>query len=113
MDFRDRPHGAPRVSGAGPLVDAQRRLQSLDQVNVGPFQLVQELPGVDRQALDVLPLAFGVQRVECQTALARTAGPRDHDQPVARNVQVHVLQVMHSGAANTDHFGNRIRSGVC
>ena len=76
-----------------------------DQVDVGPFHLMQELPGVDRQAFDVLPLPFGKQRVEGQRAFARPAGPGDDDQPVAGDVEVDVLQVMHPGAANADGLG--------
>ena len=62
---------------AGPLVDRDRRLQALDQVDVGPLQLVEELPGVDREAFDILPLPLGIERVEGQRALARAAGAGD------------------------------------
>ena len=59
VDLGDRGHRAARVLAAGPLVDRDRRLQALDQVDVGPLHLVQELPGVNRQAFDILPLPFG------------------------------------------------------
>jgi len=61
VDFGDRGHGATRILAAGALIDRDRRLQTLDQIDVGPFHLVQKLPRVDRQALDVLPLPFGKQ----------------------------------------------------
>ena len=76
VDLGDRGHRAPRIVAAGPLVDRNRRLQALDQVDVGPFELVQELPGVDREALDILPLALGIERVEGQRAFARAARAR-------------------------------------
>ncbi len=104
VNLRDRGHRAPRVLAARPLIDRDRRLQPVDQVDVGPFHLVQELPGVDRQAFDVLPLPLGKQGVEGQRAFARPAGPGDDDHPVAGEVEVDVLEVMNAGPANADHL---------
>ena len=63
------------ILAAGPLVDRDGRLQALDQINVGPFQLMQKLPGVDRQAFDILPLPLGEERVESQRAFPEPLGP--------------------------------------
>ena len=104
VDLGHRGHGAARILAAGPLIDRNRRLQALDQIDVGPLQLMQELPGVDRQAFDILPLPFGIQRVEGQRAFARTAGAGDHHQPVAGNIEIDILQIMDPGAANADRF---------
>ena len=41
----------------------------VDQIDVGPLHLVEELASVDRKAFDVLPLPFGVDRVEGQGTL--------------------------------------------
>ena len=92
---------------AGPLVDRDRRLQALDQIDVGPFELMEELPGVGREAFDVLPLPFGVERVEGQRALARPAGTGDHDEPVAGDVEIEVLQVVHPRPADADALVRR------
>ena len=81
------------------------RLQSVDQVDVRPLPLVEELPRVDRQRLDILPLPLGKERVQGQTALARTAGPGDHDQAVAGDVEVDILQVVHARPADADRLG--------
>ena len=104
VDLRHGRHGAAGIGVTGPLVDADRRLQALDQVDIRTFHLVQELPRVDRQAFQVLPLAFGVQRVERQAALARTAGTGNHHQLIPRDIDVHVLQVVHARAADPDRF---------
>ena len=90
------------IVAAGPLVDRDRRLQALDQIDVGPFQLMEELPGVDREAFDVLPLPFGVERVEGQRALARAAGAGDDDEPVAGDIEVEILQIVHPRPADAD-----------
>ena len=49
---------------------------------------MQELPGVDREAFDVLPLPLGKQRVESQRTFARSARAGDDDKLVARNVEI-------------------------
>ena len=105
VDFGDRGHGAAGIVAAGPLVDRDRRLKALDQIDVGPFQLMQELPGVGREAFDVLPLPLGIERVEGQRALARPAGPGDHHEAVAGDVEVEVLQVVHPRPADADALG--------
>ena len=109
VDFGDRGHRAPRIVPAGALIDGDRRLQALDEIDVGPLELMEELPGVDRQAFDVLPLPFGIERVEGQGTLARPAGTGDHHQPVAGEVEVDVLQVVHAGAANADALVEPLR----
>ena len=91
----------------GPLIDRDRRLKAVDQIDVGPFQLVEELPGVDRQAFDVLPLAFGVERVEGQRTLARAAGAGDDHEAVAGDVEIDVAEVVRSRAADADALDGR------
>ena len=53
-------------------------------------------------ALDVPPLPLGVNGVEGQRRLARSAQPRDHDEPVARNRHVDVLEIVLSRLFNND-----------
>ena len=65
---------------------------------------VEELPRVGREALDVAPLAFGVEDVEGEARLARAADPGDHRQRVERNVDVDVLQVVLFRADDVDRF---------
>ena len=102
VDFGDRGHGAARIVAARPLVDRDRRLKALDQIDVGPFELMQELPGVGREAFDVLPLALGIEGVEGQRAFARAARAGDDHEPVARQIEVDVPQVVHPRPADTD-----------
>ena len=102
VDLGDRGHRAAGIVAAGPLIDGDRRLQALDQIDVGPFELMEELPGVGREAFDILPLSFGIQGVEGQRALARTAGARDHDQAIAGQGQIEVLQVVRAGPVDAD-----------
>ena len=60
VDFGDGGHRAAGVLTARALIDGNRRLEALDQVHVGPFELVEELSGVGREAFDILPLSLGI-----------------------------------------------------
>jgi hypothetical protein len=73
-----------------------------DDVDVGLVHQLQELARVRRQALDVAALALGVQRVERQARLARSRQARDDDEPVPRDVEVDVLEVVRARAAHPD-----------
>jgi hypothetical protein len=72
---------------------------------------LQELARVRRQRLDVAALPFGVERVEGERALARAGQPGDDDQPMARQVEIDVLEVVRARTADADVFHDvRIRA---
>ena len=73
-------------------------------VDVRLLHHVEELPGVGRQALDVAPLALGIDGVEGEAGLARAGEPGDHHEPVARDVDVDRLQVVLARAADLDEL---------
>ena len=77
-------------------------LRPADMVDVGLGHLPQELPGKARQAFDVAPLAFGIQRVEGQRAFARPADAGQANQLVAGQDQIDVPQVVFAGAFDDD-----------
>ncbi len=106
VDLRDRPDRGARVAVGGLLVDRHRGRQALDEVDVRLVHLTQELPGVRRQRLDVAPLPLGEDGVEGQRGLpgARQAG--EHDQRIARQVQVHVPEVVFPGASDEQSFSH-------
>jgi hypothetical protein len=70
--------------------------------------ILQELPRVRRQRLDVAPLAFGVERVEREGGFAGAGKARDHHESVARNVDADILEVMRSRAADANRFHRAI-----
>jgi hypothetical protein len=84
------------------LLDRDRRRQPLDQIDVGLFHQLQELARVGRERLDVAALAFRVERVEGERRFSRARQPGDHDQPVARQIDVQVLQVVRARAADAN-----------
>jgi hypothetical protein len=102
VDLGDGAHRGARVVAGGLLLDGDGRRQALDQVHVGLFHQLQELPRVGRQALHIAALALGVERVEGQRALAGAGQAGDHGELVARDVEGDVLQVVGAGTADSD-----------
>ena len=109
VDLGDRADRRARVASRRLLVDRDRRRQPFDDVDIGLVHLSEELPGVRRQRLDVAPLALGVDRVEGERRLARPGQAGEHDQLVARQLDVDVPEVVLAGTAHDDLRGVRRR----
>ena len=92
----------------------ERGLCALDVIEVRLFHHAQELPGIGRQRLDITALALGVDGIEGQRALARAGQAGDDNQLVTGQIEVDVLQVVGTGAADADkvHHRGRIRPGI-
>ena len=99
VDLRDRADRRARIRSGGLLLDGDGRREPVDQVDIRLLHLLEELAGVRGQRLDVAPLAFGVDRVEGERRLARAGQPGNHDQLVARQIDVDVLEVVDARAA--------------
>src|SRR5208337_5485168 len=53
VDFCDRAHRRARAAAGGSLLDGDGGTQALHRVNIRPLYLVEELPRVSRQGLNV------------------------------------------------------------
>jgi hypothetical protein len=102
VDLGDGADRRARIARRGLLLDRDGRRQPLDRLDVGLLHLVEELASVGRERLDVAALALGVERVEGERGLAAAGQAGDHDEPVARDVHVHVAQVVDTRAADRD-----------
>ena len=102
VDFSDGADRRARVVRRGLLLDRDRRGQPFDQIDIGLFHQLKELPRICGKRLDVAPLAFGVERIERERALARSRQPGDHDQPLPRQVEIQILEIVRACAADTD-----------
>ena len=80
VDLGRRADGRSRVADAVLLADGYRRTDPFDGVDVRLLHPFEELAGVGRQRLDVPALPFGIDRVEGQRRLARSADARHHDE---------------------------------
>ena len=101
----DLGRGGDRRAGAvpaGALLDRDRRRQTVDRLDVGLLHLVEELARVRAQALHVLALALGKDRVEREAALAAAGDAGDDHEPVAGDVDRERAEVVLPGAADAD-----------
>ena len=110
VDLGDGADRRPRVARRALLVDRDRRRQAVDLVDVRLLHLAEELAGVRAQALDVPALALGVDRVEGEARLAAARQAGDDDEPVARERDVHVLEVVFARAAHDESILGHVTS---
>ncbi len=111
VDLGDRADGRTRVVRGRLLLDRDGRGQAFDVVQVRLFHHAQELARIGRQRLDIAALAFCIDGVERQRGLARAGQAGDHDQLVAGQVEVEVLQVVRPRAADADEIHRHGGSG--
>ena len=102
VDLGDCPDGGPGVPRRPLLIDGDGRRQPVDLVDVGLLHLAQELARVGAQALDVPPLALGVDGVEREAALAAAGQPGDDDEAITGERDVDVLEVVLARSAHDD-----------
>src|SRR5256712_5962873 len=100
VDLGDGADGGARVLAGRLLLDRDRGRQPLDRVDLGLLHLLEELPRVGGERLDVAALALGVDGVEGERGLARAREPRQDDELVPGELHVDVLEVV---LASTTH----------
>src|SRR6266568_493772 len=96
--------GAFAATARRALFNAHRGRQPLDQIDVGPRELIDELPRVSVHRIEETPLAFGEEQIEGERALARTAHAGDDDELVAGNGERKILQIMLARSVDGDDF---------
>ena len=102
VDLGHGPDSRARIARGALLVDRDRRRQPVDLVDVRLLHLAEELAGVGAQALDIAALALGVDRVEGQAGLAAPRQAGDDHEPVARERDVDVLEVVFARTAHDE-----------
>ena len=112
----DLGHGSDSRAGRAHrvlAVDGDGRGDVLDALHLGPVHAVHELPGIGGEGLHVAPLALGVEGVEGEGRLARTAHAGDHRDLVQRDFKVQVLEVVLARADDADEAVFGRRGSVC
>jgi hypothetical protein len=105
IDLGDGAHRGARVLRGRLLVDGDGRREALDAVEVGLVHLPQELARIAGEALNVAALPLRVDGVEGEARLARAREAGYDAEPVARDVYVHVAQVVLARAAYLNAIG--------
>ena len=98
-------HGADRgsgIMGCRFLLNTDRGRQTFDEIDIRFFHQREELPRVGRQRLYIAALAFGINGVKGQGGFPRSRQARNHDQFIARQVDVDTLQIVGSGPTDLD-----------
>ncbi|MEZ6021992.1 MAG: hypothetical protein R3C16_00895 [Hyphomonadaceae bacterium] len=72
------------------------------RIHVRLLHQFQELAGIGRQRLHITALSLGVDRIEREGGLAAAAQAGDHHQLIARNIDVHALEIVLARAADAD-----------
>ena len=103
VDLGDGADGRARIARGGLLLDGNGRRQAVDLVDVRLLHHLQELPRIGRQAFDIAALALGIDGVEGERGFARAGQAGEHHQPVARNVEIDIFEVVLARAADGDH----------
>ena len=111
VDLGDGADGRAWIARSGLLLDGDRRGQSVDLIDVRLLHHLQELAGIGRQALDIAPLAFGIDGVEGERRLAGARKAREHHQLVAGDIEVDVLEIVLACAANRNPASFEIAAG--
>ena len=78
---------------------------AFDAVDIGPLHLIQELPRVGRQRLDIPPLPLGINRIEGERRLPRPAQSGNHRQRITGYLNINVFKVMLARPAHR-YLGN-------
>src|ERR1041385_4499721 len=100
--LRDRRDRAFAAATARPLLDADRRRNTRNEIYVWPRKLLDELPRINIHRIQESALPFGKQKIKRQRALPRTADPGHNNEATARNVQRKILYIMLPRAVNGD-----------
>ena len=96
------PDRGAGVVGGGLLLDGDRRRQPFDGIDIRFLHHRQELPRIGRQGLDIAALALGIDGIEGERGLPRAGQPGDDDEPVPRQVEVDVLEIVGPGTPDAD-----------
>ncbi len=102
IDFRNRPNGGPGVVACGFLLNGNGWGKTFNKIHVRLFHALQKLARISGEGFHITSLAFGIQGIEGQRGFSGSRQAGDHDQPVSGNIHINILQVVLSGAANSD-----------
>ncbi len=105
VDLGDGADGRARVLRGGLLFDGNSRRQAVDLVDVRLLHHLEELPRIGGEQLDIAPLPLGIDGVEGERGFAGARQAGEHDQLVARNGDVDILEVMLARATDRNHAG--------
>ena len=94
VELSDGAHGGAGVFRNRLLLNGHHGTEPSDRIDIGPFQPAEELARVGTQRFQKPPLTLRVKRVECEAGFATATDPCEHHEFVARQHDVHGLEVV-------------------
>ncbi len=94
------------------LLECDRGRQAFDGIDFRHADLFDEPPRVGRDGFEIASLGFGVQRAERERRFAGARHAGEHDERVARNIDVDVFQIVLARATDADEAGHRVGRAV-
>ena len=82
-------------------------------LHIGLLHHLEELPRIGAKALDITALPLGIDRIEGKARFARARQARNHDQGIARQINIDAFKIVLSRTANRDfseHSGGGLLS---
>jgi hypothetical protein len=109
-NFGDGGDGALASAARDPLFNGDRGRNAGDRIDVWPFELLDKLPRVGIEAVEIAPLALGKKEIEGERRFARAAQARDDRHFVQGDIDRDIFQVVMARAANLDGLGHGIEA---
>jgi hypothetical protein len=78
--------------------------ETLDEIDIRLFHLIEELPRVSGEIFDVAPLPFGIEQIEDERRFSRAAQAGDDHHLHYEDLQAEVLQIVLACTTNLDNF---------
>ena len=82
--------------------DRDRRGNTVNLLRIRLLESLEKLTCVGRKTLDVTPLPFGIESVECQTRLSTSAHTAKSNQLTMRNIEIHSPKIVDSNPTQLD-----------
>jgi hypothetical protein len=95
-----------------PTEERDGRRQPFDRIDLGHPDLFDQPPRVRRDRLEIASLRLRIERAERERRLSRAGHAGKHDERVARNIDVDVLEIVFSRASYAHEAAQALRSFI-
>ena len=98
IDFCQSSHGRTRTPTDALLIDRDRRGEIFYLIHIrlsGGFEQVLRIGG---KAFHIPPVPFGIDGIEGHGGFSRSGKTCDHDEFIARNIEIYVLEIVDAGS---------------
>src|SRR5258707_2847891 len=109
VDLRHCPDGGSGSLDGVRLLNGDRGRDAADIIDARLVHSIEELPHIRTEGFDVTSLAFGVNRLECQTRFAAAARSGDDGQFSQRKIDIDAFEIVLACAANLNAIIRRRR----